>query len=94
MIEIALTLLYKFADLAKWVGVLTAFVVAAASGLFFLASGLANGSDDPVERSHAIQTRIVSFLIGGGALLFLAFWLSGCADVRTLYHACRDGSCR
>ena len=79
--------------LVKAIATIIAGTLAIFAALFFVASGLARGSTDRTERRHAIQTALVALGVFAVCVLALIS-LTGCADVRTLYHACRDGSCR
>lgn len=36
---------------------------------------------------------LVRWVIGALLMITIVLFLTGCADVRTLYHTCRDGHC-
>ena len=77
----------------KALATLVAGSVAILAGLFFVASGLARGSSDKTEQRHALQTMAVAL----GALLVcgvILISLTGCAETRALYDACKDHLCR
>lgn len=66
------------------VGVLAAILAVAS----FSAQGMSDlEGDDSAKRCGVWSTAFVLFCI------ILILTLSGCAEVRTLYHACRDGHC-
>lgn len=66
------------------VGFLAAILAVAS----FSAQGMSdNESDDSAKRCGVWSSVFVLFCI------IAIFALSGCAEVRTLYHACNDGHC-
>lgn len=52
-------------------------------------------SQEMSDNPHDDTGRLVSFtsFCVAAICVLMVFLLSGCADVRTLYHACRDGLC-
>ena len=79
--------------LVNAIATIIAGTLAIFAALFFVASGLARGSTDRTERRHAIQTAL--FALGVFAVCVLALIsLTGCAETRALYDACKDHLCR
>jgi hypothetical protein len=78
---------------AKALGVMAATIVALFATLLGLASGLAHGSTDPVERRQAALSVFWSMVVFAVCVLVIVS-LAGCSAGRALYDACRDGLCR
>jgi purine-cytosine permease-like protein len=78
---------------AKALGVMAATIVALFAMLLGLASGLAHGSTDPIERRQAALTAFWSLVVFALCALVIVS-LTGCSTGRALYDACRDGLCR
>lgn len=70
------------------IAILVGFLAALLGAVGFVSQGM---SDNP----HDDTGRLVSFssFCVAGICVLLIFLLSGCAEVRTLYHACRNGLC-
>jgi hypothetical protein len=78
---------------AKVLTAIVASIVAGLAALFCIASGLAHGSTDPVERRQAILSVFWSLIVFVLCALVIIS-LAGCSTGRALYDACRDGLCR
>jgi hypothetical protein len=78
---------------AKVLTAIIASVIAVLAALFGIASGLAHGSTDPVERRQAILSAFWSLVVFALSALVIVS-LTGCSTGRALYDACRDGLCR
>lgn len=64
------------------------------AALFLVASLMSVDSPDLTERQHSHSCSLWSLVVLAMCAAIIVTTLTGCADVRTLYHACRDGSCR
>jgi hypothetical protein len=70
-----------------------ASVVAGLAALFCVASVIAHGSADPVERRQAVLSAFWSLAVFAFCVVAIIS-LVGCSTGRALYDACRDGLCR
>jgi uncharacterized membrane protein len=77
----------------KALAAILASLVAVLAALLCIASGLAHGSTDPVERRQAILSVFWSLVVFALCALVIVS-LTGCSTGRALYDACRDGLCR
>ena len=67
---------------------ITGFLGALLAIASFSAHGMSdNEGDDSAKRCGIWSLGFVAFCV------LAIFALSGCAEVRTLYHACKDGHC-
>jgi hypothetical protein len=78
---------------AKVLTAIIASVVAGLAALFCVASGMAHGSTDPVDRRQALLSAFWSLVVFALCALVIVS-LTGCSTGRALYDACRDGLCR
>lgn len=68
---------------------LVGFLAAIVAPVAWISQGMSDNPNDDSGRMLSISAFCV--LVACGLLILL---LSGCSDLRTVVHACRDGLCR
>lgn len=68
---------------------LIGFLAAMLAPVAWISQGISDNPNDDYGKKVSVASFCVFIMCG-----LLIFMLSGCSDIRTIYHACRDGICR